>query len=381
MAVPPKARERMMEELHETHPGIWHMKYLARSHVSWPKMDSELEMKVQSCNVCQVNRKLPPEAPLHPWEWPHKPWVRLHLDYAGPFLGKMFLTVVDVHSKWRGALPMSTSTSEATIEKLRIAFSTHGLPEMVVTDNGSNFVSKELEAFLKQNGIRHIKTAPYYPSSNGLAERAVQTFKEGMKKLKDGSLETRVSRFLSRYRITPQTSTGVSSAELLLGRKPRSRLDLAYPDISRKVPDSQWSRKQRHDLHVKEHTMMKGAQVYARNFSQGPKWVPGILLESNGPIAFEVELEDGRMWRRHQDHVIHRASDPPLPTQSEVLGSIPSQLEKTRPSIQPMEDHAASAVMNTSAAAEQSDVQMNAERHYPVRNRHAPPFLSDFVSK
>ena len=99
----------------------------------------------------------------------------------------------------------------------------------------------------------------YHPSSKGLAERAIQPFKEGMKKLKDGSLETRVSRFLSRYRITPQTSTGVSRAKLLLGRKPRSRLDLAYPDISRKVRDSQWSRKQRHDLHVKEHTMMKGA--------------------------------------------------------------------------------------------------------------------------
>ena len=93
---------------------------------------------------------------------------------------------------------MSTSTSEATIEKLRIVFLTHGLPEMVVTDNGGNFVSKEeFEAFLKQNGIRHMKTTPYHPSSNGLAERAVQTFKEGMKKLKDGSLETRVSRFLS----------------------------------------------------------------------------------------------------------------------------------------------------------------------------------------
>ena len=127
--------------------------------------------------------------------------------------------------------------------------------------------------------------------------------------------------------------------------------------------------------------MMEGARVYTRNFSQGPKWVPGILLESNGPIGFEVELEDGRMWRRHQDHVIHRASDPPLPTQSEVLRSIPSQLEKTRPSIQPMEDHTASAGMNTSVEAEQSDVQMNAERHYPARNRCAPPFLSDFVSK
>ena len=136
-------------------------------------MDSELKMKVRSCNVCQVNRKLPSEAPLHSWEWPHKPWVRLHLDYAGPFLGKMFLIVVDAHSKWVEAFPMSTSTSEATIEKLRVAFSTNGLPEMVVTDNGSNFVSEEFEAFLKQNGIRHIKTAPYHPSSNGLAERAV----------------------------------------------------------------------------------------------------------------------------------------------------------------------------------------------------------------
>ena len=104
---------------------------------------------------------------------------------------------------------------------------------MVVTDKGSNFVSKEFEAFLKQNGICHIKTAPFHPSSNGLAERAVHTFKEGMKKLKEGSLETRVSRFLSRYRITPQTSTRVLPTELLLGRKPRSRLDLAYPDISR----------------------------------------------------------------------------------------------------------------------------------------------------
>ena len=112
-----------------------------------------------------------------------------------------------------------------------------------------------------------------------------------MKKFEDGSLETRVS----------------PPAELLLGRKPSLRLDLAYPDISRKVRESQWSQKQRHDLHVRERTMMKGAQVYARNFSQGPKWVPGILRESNGPIAFEVELEDGRMWRRHQDHLIQKS--------------------------------------------------------------------------
>ena len=175
----------------------------------------DLEQKVRQCSPCQENRKSPPEAPLHPWECPHKPWVRLPLDYAGPFLGKMFLIAIDAHSKWMEAFPMNASTSSATIEKLRITFGTHGLPEIVVTDNVSNFTSEEFEVFLKQNGIRHIRTAPYHPASNGLAERAVQTFEEGMKKMNGGSVETRVSRFLARYRITPQTSTGVSPAELL----------------------------------------------------------------------------------------------------------------------------------------------------------------------
>ena len=75
-----------------------------------------------------------------------------------------------------------------------------------------------------------------------------------------GSVETRVSEFLARYRITPQTSTGVSPAELLLGRKPRSRLDLVYPEIGRKVRQSQASQKQAHDWYAKERTMQGGKQ-------------------------------------------------------------------------------------------------------------------------
>ena len=110
VVVPPKERARVVEELHETHPGICRMKALARSYVWWPKMDADLEQKVHQCSPCQENRKSPPEAPLHPWEWPYKPWVQLHLDYAGPFLGKMFLIVMNAHSKWMEAFPMDTST-------------------------------------------------------------------------------------------------------------------------------------------------------------------------------------------------------------------------------------------------------------------------------
>ena len=126
---------------------------------------------------------------------------------------------------------MNTSTSNATIEKLRMIFATHRLPEKLVSDNGSNFTSEEFEQFLRMNSIKHVKTAPYHPASNGLAERAVQTFKESMKKMKEGSIETKVSRFLFQYRITSHTTTGVAPAELLMSRKLVSRFDLLTPDV------------------------------------------------------------------------------------------------------------------------------------------------------
>ena len=55
---------------------------------------------VQKCDTCQVHNKSPLAALLHPWERPEKPWTRIHIDYAGPFLGKMFVVAVDATSKW-----------------------------------------------------------------------------------------------------------------------------------------------------------------------------------------------------------------------------------------------------------------------------------------
>uniref|UniRef100_A0AAQ4NRX0 Gypsy retrotransposon integrase-like protein 1 n=1 Tax=Gasterosteus aculeatus aculeatus TaxID=481459 RepID=A0AAQ4NRX0_GASAC len=128
VVIPQRGRKAILQQLHHTHPGISRMKGLARSYVWWPGMDSEIEKEVQSCHTCQENRNLPAGAPLHPWEWPETPWSRLHIDYAGPFLGKMFLVIVDAHSKWIDVYPATTATSQVTIEKLRQCFSIHGLP-------------------------------------------------------------------------------------------------------------------------------------------------------------------------------------------------------------------------------------------------------------
>ena len=95
-------------------------------------------------------------------------------------MGSMFLVLVDVHSKWMDVHLMHSITSAKTIEKLCIILANHGIPRKVVTDNGPTFTSYEFQEFMQKNGIAHVKSAPYHPSSNGLAGRAVQTLKRGI---------------------------------------------------------------------------------------------------------------------------------------------------------------------------------------------------------
>ena len=137
----------------------------------------------------------------------------------------MLLILVDAHSKWLDAHILQSITSAKTIEKLRIVFATHGLPRKVVTDNGASFTSEEFHAFMSENGITHVTTAPYHPSSNGLAERAVQTVKRGIKATSGSSLQERLSKFLFTYRITSHTTTGIAPAQWLMNCRLSSRFD------------------------------------------------------------------------------------------------------------------------------------------------------------
>ena len=80
-------------------------------------MDLDLENEVKRCSVCKSLRNNPAPDPVHPWEWTAKPWSRLHLDYAAPFMGEMFLLIVDAHSKWMDVYITHTSTSQITVDK------------------------------------------------------------------------------------------------------------------------------------------------------------------------------------------------------------------------------------------------------------------------
>ena len=100
----------------------------------------------------------------------------------------MILLLVDAHSKWIEAFVTVSATSAVVIKEYQSAFARFGLPELIVSDNGLCFTSDEFELFVQRNGIKHVTSASYHPASNGLAERAVQIIKRGLKKVVAGTL-------------------------------------------------------------------------------------------------------------------------------------------------------------------------------------------------
>ena len=131
----------------------------------------------------------------------------------------------------------------------------------------------------------------------------MQTFKNAVKKL-DGPIEVRLGKFLFKYRITPQTTTGVSPAQLLMGRRLRTHLDLLHPDTV-----SRANEKQEKSIPGRAPTQFRvGERVYAKNF-HGPKWIPGEIIKIIGHLSYQVETQEGMILRRHVDHIRRNYSE------------------------------------------------------------------------
>ena len=161
----------------------------------------------------------------------------------------------------------------------------------------------EFVEFCKHNHIKHITVSPYHPASNGLAERAVQIFKRGVKKLY-GNINESISYFLLDYRSTPQTTTGDSPLMLMLNRQIRTRVDIMLPHKHNNVLVKQQNMITGGKRSVSRSLYM-GDNVMIINFSRHAKdkWLVGVVTDKHGPLTYLITLDDGHMIRRHLDHI------------------------------------------------------------------------------
>ena len=144
---------------------------------------------------------------------------------------------------------------------------------------------------MKGNGIKHIMCSPYHPSSNGLAERFVQTFKRAMKAgEKEGkTLAHCLSEFLFEYRATPHAMTNTVPCQLFLNRHIRSRFDLLKPSTRKAVLAKQQDQKAHHDIHAIPRYFTPNNSVMVCDFRHTKdKWIYGTILKSLGPLTYLV---------------------------------------------------------------------------------------------
>ena len=221
----------------------------------------------------------------------------------------MFLVIVDAFSKWPEVFQMNSCTATATINKLKELFSIFGLPELLVSDNGTQFKAAAFETFCKQGGIKHVRTPPYHPQSNGQAEKFVDIFKLGMLKLENEELITSaLQTVLLSYRTTPnrQLPNNITPAEAMLGRKIKIQLDLlrgspnSFSNFERdEKMESQYNRKHG----TKQRQFYPNDPVFAMNYSESRRtWIPAIILQKIDTVMYAVQAGN-RTWRRHQNQL------------------------------------------------------------------------------
>ena len=146
--IPTALQSTILKSLNSGHPGITHMKAITRTYFWWNGLDRNIEELANSCGSCQIVKASPAVTPIHQWVWPDAPLKHLHMDFAGLYLGKTFLVLVDTHSKWPEVITMSSTTSQSDIEVLCSLFSHYGLPKQIMSDNGTQFTSEEFAQFM-----------------------------------------------------------------------------------------------------------------------------------------------------------------------------------------------------------------------------------------
>lgn len=214
----------------------------------------------------------------------------------------MYLIIIDSFSKWIDVKELPDITAETTIRAFREFFSTWGIPLTLVTDNGPTFTSDKFTTFLKFNGVKHIRTAPYHPASNGEAENAVRTFKTKFKLLLTKmSRAEALSKYLFASRSTAHSTTGISPAELQCNRKMRTRFDLLTTSIRDRVELCQ--EKQRHYFRGKRNiNFVPQEDIVTKDYSDNT-WREATIVERRSPVTYTVRTNDNRMWKRHTDQI------------------------------------------------------------------------------
>lgn len=241
IVVPMNSRSHVLTLAHDHnfsgHLGITKTYKRILRHFFWPGLKSDVVKYCRSCHVCQLvgkpNQTIPP-APLCPIPVVGEPFEHLILDCVGPLPKtktghKYLLTLMCTATRFPEAIPLRSLSTKVVLRSLIKFFSTFGLPKIVQTDQGSNFMSRVFKQVLTQLNIKHHVASAYHPESQGALERFHQTLKSMLRTYCADSAkewDEGLPLLLFAIRETTQESLGFSPADLVFGHTVRGPLKL-----------------------------------------------------------------------------------------------------------------------------------------------------------
>jgi hypothetical protein len=317
IVMPLSMRQDTIKLAHEGHQGIVRTKQRLREKVFWPNMDKEVEKLCKSCHECQLVSGPATLEPLQSTKMPDGPWKFVSIDLMGPFpSGHNILVVVDYYSRYFEIAIMKSVTSEQIICALDDIFAVHGFPIELKSDNGPQFVSELFTRYLEENGIKLRHTTPYWPKANGEVERQNKTLLKAIRTANASGKNWRheLNKFLLAYRSTPHSATGVSPAELLFGRKLRTKLpqletSLLDEEIQDRDKVAKYKQAQYYDQrhNVNESTIQVGDSVLVsqpRENKLSTRYDPEPLkvVDKRGTQVI-IQSSDGGTYARNTSHV------------------------------------------------------------------------------
>lgn len=217
IVLPTSLRTHAINIAHEGHQGLVKMKKLLRTKIWFPGIDGLTKNIIDHCLACQATGPVSRPEPLLMIKLPPAPWHTVNVD---------LLVVIDAYSRFPEVEIVTSTSAKSTIPKLEGIFARHGIPEILISDDGPPFSSSDIRDFMSENGPVHRRITPLWPQANAQAETFMKPLTKAIHSavIEKKPRRKELNRFLLNYRATPHSTTQLAPAQMLFNRSINTKL-------------------------------------------------------------------------------------------------------------------------------------------------------------
>jgi len=245
--VPASLRKKVFWSIYGlAHAGTRATKRMLTSRYVWPRCATDVALWCRECKGCARGKPGNREAaPVEPIDVPLQRFSHVHVDLVGPLPqaadgSTHLLTVIDRTTRWPEVLPIKGTTAQVVADSfMQLWVGRFGVPAVVTTDRGAQFLSNTWACLCRTLGIKHVKTTAYHPQANGLVERFHRQLKEALRARGSGAdWAAHLPWVLLGLRAAPKEEAGVSSGEVALGAQLALPGPVLPPSVAVQPPPS-----------------------------------------------------------------------------------------------------------------------------------------------